>query len=113
MAARARCMYACGAGAARQGVSAWRKNPKSKRARPLIILIRNKIGIQNRRLIASSRRGWKKLFQAPIRSQSPILCARSKNKPAQICILGKIADVLINIGGVDLHSVAGAVGGGK
>ena len=36
-----------------------------------------------------------------------------QNKPAQVGVLGEIADVLLHIGGVDLHRLAGAVGGGE
>ena len=36
-----------------------------------------------------------------------------QNKPAQIRILGEIADVLLHVGGVDLHGLAGAVGRGE
>jgi hypothetical protein len=36
-----------------------------------------------------------------------------QNKPAQIGVLGEIADVLLDIVGIDLDGLAMAVGGGK
>ena len=48
-----------------------------------------------------------------LRSAEASVTSALQNKPAQIRVLGEIADVLLHIGGVDLHRLAGAVGGAE
>jgi hypothetical protein len=58
---------------------------------------------------AENRSGrFRSRFLIPANSKPPL-----KNKPAQIGVLGEVADVLVHIGGVDLDGFAGAVGGRK
>src|SRR6185312_12629971 len=109
-AARARCMSGYEGRVIKSGELAW---PRSARrcARQSLTGAKPRASRQRTNVpSASSRKVCAKPSPAPIRWRSPTRRGRSKNKAAQIGVLGEIADMLVDVGGVDFDALAVAVG---
>src|SRR5271156_615924 len=51
--------------------------------------------------------------ESAIRRRRVSISRPLQNEPAQICVLGEVADVLLHVAGIDLDRLAGTVGSAK